>query len=260
MSSPYPQQPGFGQQPSYPQQQGYPPQPGFGQDPYGQPPQQKSGGGCGWGILLGCAGVLVVMVLLCGGGMWWASRNVERLIAMGVRQVMVALVNDSDLPAQEKTEVIAQIDRVVDAFAEKKISQKELETIGNELQNSPVFVVIGAWGLDKMFIEPSGLSADEKQAAQRQLNRAMRGVMEKKISEDDFTKALPQDAQAGPPGQPPRPRPGNQPVSDTEVRKMVADLQKLADDAGIPNEDLNIDIGDEVKKIVDKALDGKDAK
>ena len=84
--------------------------------------------------------------------------------------------------------------------------------------------------------------------------------MEKKISQDDFGKAMPQDAQAGQPGRPPRPRPGNQPVTDAEVRKMVADLQKLADDAGIPDEDLTIDVGDEVKKIVDKALAGKDAK
>jgi hypothetical protein len=130
MSSPYPQQP------SYPQQSGFPQQTGFPQQPYGPPPQQSSGG-CGWGILLGCGGVLLISILLCGGGMWWASQNVERLIAMGVRQVIVALVNDSDLPEQEKQEVITQIDRVVDAFAEKKITAEELETMGTSCKIRP---------------------------------------------------------------------------------------------------------------------------
>jgi hypothetical protein len=252
MSSPYPHQPGFGQQP-------FGQQPGFPQQAYGPAPPPQSGGGCGCGIVVGCLGVVLIVMVLCGGGVWWASRNVERLVAMGVRQVIVALVNDSDLPQQEKTEVITQIDRVVDAFAEKKISQAELQQIGEELQKSPVFVVIGAWGLEKIFIEPSGLSDDEKQAAKRTLSRAMRGVMEKKISEQQFTGALPQTDQAGALGKPPRPRPGNRQVTDAEVRKMIADLKQLADDAGIPDEEIAIDIGDEVKKVVDKALEGKGA-
>jgi hypothetical protein len=241
--APYGQAP-YGQAP-YGQQPG---QPSFGPQPYG-PPQQSSGG-CGWSILLGCGGLMLILVLLCGGGVWWASQNVERLAAMAVRQVIVALVNESELPAEEKTEVIAQVDRVVNAFAAKKISQKELEGIFEELQKSPVFAIIGAWGLDKMFIEPSGLPADEKEAGRRTLERVMRGLMEKKISEQTFQQSMPRQAQ---PGQPPR----NDRLTDEEVREMLTKMKKLADDAGIPDEGYDVDVGDEVKKIVDKALEGK---
>jgi hypothetical protein len=278
MSSPYPQQPGFGQPPfgqqpgfgqpggsgqpagfgqqpygqqSYGQPPGQPGQPGFPQQPYGPPPQQSSGG-CGWGILLGCGVVALVLMLVCGGSVWWASRNVERLAAMAVRQVIVALVNDSDLPAQEKTEVIAQVDRVVNAFADKKITQEDMQKIFDELQKSPIFAIIGAWGLEKMFIEPSGLPNEEKEAGRRTLERVMRGLMEKKISEQAFQQSMPRQAQ---------PQPGkalrNDRLTDEEVREMLTKMKKLADDAGIPDEGFNVDVGDEVKKVVDKALEGK---
>ena len=273
MSNPYPQQPGFGQ-PPFGQQPGFgqppgsgqptsfgqsphgqspyvqqPGQPGFPQQPYG-PPQQQSSGGCGWGILLGCGGLVLITILLCGGSVWWASRNVERLVAMGVRQIIVTLVNDSDLPAEEKTEVIAQVDRVVNAFVDKKITQDELQKIFDELQKSPVFAIIGAWGLDKMFIEPSGLSSEEKEEGRRTLQRVMRGVMDKKINDQAFQQAMPRQAQ---PGQPPR----NDRLTDEEVRDMLTKMKKLADDAGIPDEEFTVDVGDEVKKAVDKALEGK---
>src|SRR5688572_32053621 len=116
MSNPFPQQPGN------PQQTPFGNQPY--QQPYGQPPPQPSGGGCGWYALIGCLGVGAVAVLLCAGGVWWAAQNVEKLVATGVRQFIVALINDSNLPEQEKTEVVAQVDRVVDGFKEGKITDK----------------------------------------------------------------------------------------------------------------------------------------
>ena len=44
---------------------------------------------------------------------------------------------------------------------------------------------------------------------------------------------------------------------EAEIRQMLANLKKLADDAGIPDEGFQVDVGDEVKKVVDKALEGK---
>jgi hypothetical protein len=247
MSSPFPQQPGSPQQPAFGNQNLNQPY----QSAYGPPPQQQSGGGCGLYLLIGCLGVGVIAVLFCGGGVWWAAQNVDRLVATGVRQVIVALINDSELPDQEKDEVIAQVDRVVDAYKERKITDKELQKVFDELQRSPIFAIIGAWGMDKGFIEPSGLSADEKEVGRRTLQRAMRGVMEKKISDQAFQSAMPR--QPGP-GQPPPP---NNRLTDEEIRQMLTNLKKLADDAGIPDEGFQVDVGDEVKKVVDKALEGK---
>jgi hypothetical protein len=43
-------------------------------------------------------------------------------------------------------------------------------------------------------------------------------------------------------------------LTDEEIKTFVAGAKKLADDAMIPDEEFKIDIGDEVKRIVDEGL------
>ena len=282
MSSPYPQQPGF------------PPKPGdFPQQslgPYGQPPKE-SGSGCGMPVLIGCGVTLLVSVLLCVGAVWWVKNNFDRMVARMGREFFVAMVNESEIPEEEKKEVITQIDRLVTAYDQRKIDQQDLQRMIEKMENSPIFVLIGSWGLDQAYLMPSGLSDEEKAAGRVAIERAMRGVIDKKITQEQFNAAMPQPAQFDPEaiGQPPvvpvpgavppggQPPPGaapppaptpppapmppvgmnpNQPqqVTDEQVREMIAKFKKLADDAGIPEQPEKIDIGDEVKKMVDEAF------
>ena len=231
----------------YPQQQ-------FAPQTYPPQPQPSSGGGCGMGLLIGCLGAVVLSVLLCAGGVWWISRNVSSLIATGIRTAIVAVVNESELEAQEKTQVIAQIDRVVDAYKAGKISNEQLEKLADELQDSPVFVLIQIYGTQAAYLQPSGLNDEEKAAGKRTFERVFRGIHEKKLDLEDFNAAMPesmrQDAE----------EPGNEPrrISDEDLRTFLANLKKLADDAEIPDEPFQIDVSEELKKDVDKVLAGKE--
>ena len=228
--------------------------------PIYQEPPRASGSGCGLGILLGCLGVFVLCVILCAGGVWYVQQNAGKWMTAMIREVIVAGVNNSDIPAGEKTEVIAQIDRVVDAFKTGKIKGEDLEPVLKKLEKSPVFVMMQSWGIEKAYLDPSGLSDEEKQQGRRTINRAFRGLVEGKITQEQFTGVVPQ-------------QPGSVDVkiengkkvvtthsgersrlSDEEVRKLLADLKKLADDAEIPDEPFTVDIGDEVKKLVDELL------
>ena len=282
MSSPYPQQPGFPPKPGdFPQQS-------FG--PYGQPPKE-SGSGCGMPVLIGCGVTLIVCVALCVGGVWWVKNNFDRMVARMGREFFVAMVNESEIPEEEKKEVITQIDRLVTAYDQRKIDQQDLQRMIEKMENSPIFVLIGSWGLDQAYLVPSGLSDEEQTAGRVAIERAMRGVIDKKITQEQFNAAMPQPAGVDPEaiGQPPvvldpgalppgiQPPPGavpppaptpppapappvgvnpNQPqqVTDEQVREMIAKFKKLADDAGIPEQPEKIDIGDEVKKMVDEAF------
>ncbi|HZN36769.1 MAG TPA: hypothetical protein VFB80_23225 [Pirellulaceae bacterium] len=239
MSSPYPQ--------SYPQQS-YPPPPQ-------QMPPQSSGSGCWIGALIGCLGAIVLSVVLCGVGAWWVKNNVTNLIATVAREAIVSVIKESELEQQEKTEVIAQIDRVVDAVKSGKLKPEELEKLFNEMQDSPIFVLIQIYGVEKVYLEPSGLSAEEKQAGKRVFERAFRGIHEKKIAHSDFEAAMPESMRhQGDDPEMKRP----QQVSDEDVKKLIANLKKLADDAQIPDEAFQIDISDELKKDIDKVLAGKE--
>jgi hypothetical protein len=264
MSNPYQQPPPYQQTPFS--------QPNYGNAPFPQQPP-KSGSGCGWGLLIGCLGTVVLLVVLCAGIGFYVKNNADKWIAGVVREGIVAVINDSDIPGQEKTEVIAQIDRVVDAYKARTINQQDLEGIFSDLQESPVFVLISVWGIEQAYLTPSGLTAEEKEAGRLVVQRAMRGVAEKKISEEALTAAIPgsghQSAgdEAGElplPGDngPEAPVPeSNDPsgrLSDEEVRQMLVSLKQLADDAQIPEEPFTIDISDAIKQIVDKALTGKE--
>jgi hypothetical protein len=133
-----------------------------------------------------------------------------------------------------------------------------------KLEKSPVFLMMQTWGLEKTYLDPSGLSDEEKAAGRRTIERAFRGLVEQKITQEQFTGVVPQP----PPGQADvkvengktvvkTSRGPGTPLTDEEVRQMLADLKKLADDAEIPNEPFTVDIGDEVKKLVDEVLTGQ---
>jgi hypothetical protein len=224
-----------------------------------QEPRQ-SGSGCLWGILIGCLGTVVVCGLLCAGAVWYVQNNAGKWVAGIARQAIVATINGSEIPDAEKTEVIAQVDRVINDYKAGKINEEDLTRLMEEFQSSPAFLLISAWGLEKAYLEPSGLPEEEKTQGRRTIQRAFRGLCEKKITQEQFQAVAPQFEQGaqldieddGPvvknnPGQPDK-------LTDEQVQTMLADLKKLADDAGIPDEPFEIDIGDEVKKTVDQAL------
>lgn len=228
--------------------------------PFYQEPPRSSGNGCGLGILLGCLGMFVVCVILCAGSVWYVRQNAEKWVAGFVREVIVATINGSEIPAGEKTEVIAQIDRVVSAYKQGRIRAEDLEPMMQKLEQSPVFVMIQTWGLEKAYLDPSGLSDEEKEQGRRTIERSFRGLVEQKITQEEFTGVVPQQQ-----GQADlkfdngkavvkTSRGQRSPLSDEEVRTMLADLKKLADDAEIPDEPFTIDIGDEVTKLVDEVL------
>ena len=60
-----------------------------------------------------------------------------------------------------------------------------------EFQNSPAFLLISAWGLEKAYLEPSGLPDEEKEQGRRTIQRAFRGLCEKKITPEQFRSVAP---------------------------------------------------------------------
>ena len=246
--------------------------------PYYPEPPKSSGSGIGAGLLIGCLGVFLLCVVMCAGGVWYVQRNVDRWAMTFVREALVAVVNESQIPAQEKTEIVGQVDRVVNAYKARKISQEDLERVMEELQDSSAFSLILLHGTGEQYLDDSGLSEDEKTAGRRVFERALRGIYEEKIAEEDFYAALPDsfesdlphkpaDVDEAPPAADVVAESGEAnaeamegeeyAVTDEQVRASLKKLKTMADEAEIPDEPFVIDFGDEVKKAVDAALSGK---
>src|SRR6188474_1924739 len=79
--------------------------------------------------LIGCLGVLAVMVVLAVIVGFWISRNWRGVVADAGSQLINEGIDSSDLPPQEKVEVKDQVERVAKAIREKQISVEQSKAI-----------------------------------------------------------------------------------------------------------------------------------
>jgi hypothetical protein len=216
---------------------------------------QKSGkSGCLWGCLIGGVVGFLVVVLACGIGAWYLTVNAKPLIAGAARNVAVQMVEASELSAEDKTQVVGQIDRVVNAYKKGEINEEDLQRILKEVERSPLLPMAVVFGVEVQYLERSGLSAEEKEDARLQLQRIARGGFEQKIDNAKLDALMEPLLVKVPNGE----KRLKDQITDEELRKFFAAAKQLADESMIPNEKFQIDIGDEVTRIVDRALSEKE--
>lgn len=214
----------------------------------GPPPsQQRSWLPC---CLTGCLVVGVLGLLSCGGIAWYLAKNVKSIASDVARQAIVGTVEQSELDPAEKRAIIAEVDRVVDQYRSGKITLEDLGRILDELAKSPVMQSIVLYAVEKQYVEPSGLPNEEKQAAHRTLQRVLRGMQEQRIKEGDLDAALDHLSTKTQAGQ----RQMKNQVTDEELRKFLAECQRVADQAGVPVESFEIKISEEFRKAIERAM------
>jgi hypothetical protein len=206
-----------------------------------------------WALVFIFLGFLFVGGIVCVAGVCYVASNLDKWVVGLGREAIVAGINDYDLlPPKEKTEVITQVDRLVAAYKERKIDQADLERIMTELEESPALKALTLYGIEEQFLEGTSLTDKELEQGRRTFQRALRAVYEGKISDETFYNTLPgdfEDVRLASTDAPDN--------TDDELRESLAKLKVIADNAGIPNEPFQLDIGDAVKALVDQALAGK---
>lgn len=241
-----------------------PPGPSYGsQAPYQSPgfpdqtqPKPASGNGCLWGCLIGGIGGVVLLILVCVGAVWYVTANAKMLAVNFGRSVAVEAIKDSELSEEDQTQVIAEIDRVVDAYKKGEINETDLQNIFKEVGTSPLLPLAVVYGVEKQYLEKSGLTDEEKADARKQLQRLVRGGMEKKIDQAQIETLMAPLQKTGPNGE----KEMKETLTDEEIKTFVAGAKQLADEAMIPDEEFKVDIGDEVKRIVDRGLEQRKKK
>lgn len=202
------------------------------------------------GCLIGCLVVLGVVMVVGILTTIWIARNWRGWAADFSSQVIGQILNESSLPAEEKAEVKAQVDRVTTAFREGKISLEQAGKIIEKVMQSPLMPAMIVAAVDKQYIAKSGLSEEEKADGRKVLKRFTRGMIDKKIKEQGIDAVMAHIADRQPNGQwEPR-----QQVSDADLKAALAEAKSQADAAGVPDEPENFDPSDEFKKIIDTEL------
>ena len=208
--------------------------------------------------LIGCGVTGLVTLLICGGAIWYVTYNIKNIGTNFIASTVKQSVNASEMRAEDKKKLNAQIDRVADGFKQNKINGQELGKIMEGLTKSPLFVVLIVYGVTHEYIHRPGQDAEVKAQAERTLQRIARGTAEGKIKSEDLEKpfsTISQDPnRPAQPNQPPQPK---QQLSDEDLKMFLEDLKALADEKGIPDEPYELNVGAEVKRIVDEAVPGK---
>lgn len=211
------------------------------------PPAQRSGCGkfaMGCGCLL--AGVLAITIAV---GVWIAL-SWKNLAADGARAVTTQVVSQSSLKAEDKARIIKRIDLLADDFKTGKLSSEQAVKVLQQIAQSPLFPIALVMAAEEKYVKPSGLSDDDKKAAQVTLQRLARGAFEKKIAEADLNEVMQLLMQKQADGRDQL----KQFLTDAELTAFLEKAKQKADAAEVPDEPFDVNIADEVEKAIDRAL------
>jgi hypothetical protein len=220
-------------------------------DPYGnQPHAEKKQRSWLSSCLVGCLVMTVVGIVIAGLVVYWVSQNwrgwASDLFTAGIEQAIEA----SELPPQEQQEVKQEVDRVIEAFRGGRLSGEQVELLAKRLMESPFLTMIVVSTVDAHYFEKSGLTNEEKVDGKVTLQRFVRGVVDGTIDKDSMDAAMAHVAD--------RQGDGNwrlrEQVTDEQLRNFLAAAKSKADEANIAAEPEAFDPSDEIKRIVDEAL------
>eukprot|EP00913_Durusdinium_trenchii_P006349 g5961.t1 len=213
------------------------------------------------GALAGCLIVLGVLVVLVIVGVVIVAMNWKGWLAGTIKSAAEQAIQQTDLPESEKGEVLAEITALADGFKNGDITFEEFMRIGEDIANGPLIPAAVVGGFESMYLEPSGLSDEEKAAGGLAMSRVAQGVSDDKIEADPLKAIFNPIQTASTTGA------GvhiNHPefnlhlkepkaCTDEELRQVIANATAAADGAGVANERVMFDVSDEIRAAVERA-------
>lgn len=207
------------------------------------------------GLSTGCTIILVifaVILLALGIGGWYVYSNWKGWAAMGMEEATKATLADSGLPQDQRDKILAEVQKFGTDFKEGRITVEQFGKVMEQVVESPLLPLAGVHAARAKYVEPSTMTAEEKAAAVRSLQRFARGITEKKITPpqqviDDVVKpvtTLKPDGRWEMKANPTR----------QELDQFIANVKAKADEAKIPDEPYDLNIADELTKAINTAL------
>jgi hypothetical protein len=204
------------------------------------------------GCIKGCLIVIVILILLAVIGGFLAYQYGRPWFANTMGAAMNQMIDESDLPAEEKAEVKEQVSRVATEFGEGRMTAEQLGRVFENLTESPLMTSIVISVVDQKYLARSGLPEDEKTDARQTIRRFVRGMVDEKIPKESTDAAMQHVATRANRGE----WKLKDQVTDEELRAFLAAAKEAADMATIPAEPEDFDPSDEIKKIIDGAMAG----
>jgi hypothetical protein len=200
--------------------------------------------------VLGILAILVVLV--CAGVGTWLYMNAKSLIASGVQAVVVEMVEQSELPDDQKTSILANIDGLAEDLKNDKLSMAEFGRIFEKLGEGPFFNLVMIEAVEAQYMNRVSPNEEEKLEAALAFDRFERGIVEEKLSDDQVEEAMALVQTAGTEDAPQM----KEGLTADDLRAFVDKITQLADEAEIPSEPFVPDFAGQFQAAIDAVRGG----
>lgn len=215
-------------------------------------------------ILVGCLSFVIAGLLLVsiGGIVVW--QNLRGWTANASIATADRLLQEIHLPNEEHDAIMQRARLLAEEFKDKNITVAEFQQLGEALTESELMPMLIAKAMYGGYIAPSTLSDEDKARGQLAFGRLARGVVDEKLVEDDFdyvvsplsknaqySIGLDSDSDSDISLRSPRQ------VSNEDLLLVIERAEKLAEEKELSPEPLNVDIVEELDRIVEETLGRK---
>lgn len=201
--------------------------------------------------LISCLVLFVVILIGAGVAGWLFYTKFPGWAARKGADAIVQEIEKSEMAEEDKQQVVIQVRRIQDAVESGEIGFQDAPRVAERIMKSPLLTIGMVQLVYKKYVVSSGLTDEEKATAELTLQRVARGMSEEKISFEQIEQG-------------PLPRIAyqkaehrwefKQSVDDDTLRKFLDECQQLADQAEVPEEEFRVNIGEEMKQLVDEIL------
>lgn len=219
-------------------------------NPAAAPKSRSTMNGC---LLVGGIGCMVAVLLgIIGAVIVWI--NIRAISGEAGRAVVIAMVDkmrEQGLPAEQRDAIVGHVNRLTEDYKAERLDLAQLTELFAEIR--PQLDVAVSAGIVTGALESSKLSAEEKAAASKSLQRFAHGCAKESISHETIELIV---SKLRVPGTAPHEMQFKEKLTDEELRALVAEAKSAADvvdvPADLPTQDLVAEIGRAIERTLAK--------
>lgn len=204
------------------------------------------------GFASGCLIAVVVVVLIIVGAGIFVAKNFKSWAAEGITAAMSMMIEESDLPEVERTEIIEILNQVKEEYLAGDITIEELGHILEAMTSCPAIAMGIVIQFEASYVAISSLSDGEKNEATLALNRFAQGLTNGLIGWEEIEDIIAPISETDAEGKQTLKDPGS--VTDGEILEALAAVKRAADNAGIAEELVEVDISESFRTTIEEAL------
>lgn len=222
--------------------------------------------------IIGCGIGFLLLSCLCAGGLWYGFLRFERFAADKVREMLVMTIHGAGIDAAEAEEMVGHVDRLRAAYEDDQVDLTEITPFFDEEPQRFLYIA-QAQALARRVRACAELTPEEKDGAERSLQRFQRGLYEDRIPQwtarDVLAELFPIQIGESPfkltvDGKavgdieryesPPRPATDPDEPEATRLRRTLERVRVEVDLAKIEDEAWTIDVGEAFGRLVDETI------